>query len=59
MNSLIKGNIMMKNVAKKDIDMYVKAGWKLLVSKKKESKKITKIENVENNNNDESIEEKH
>ncbi len=29
MNKLIKGNLVMTNIADKDIDMYVKAGWKL------------------------------
>lgn len=29
MNKLIKGDLVMTNVADKDIDMYVSAGWKL------------------------------
>lgn len=29
MNKLIKGNLVLKNVADKDVDMYVRAGWKL------------------------------
>lgn len=59
MSNLIKGNMIMKNVAKKDIDMYVKAGWKLLVPKKKENKKPSEIKNAEDNNSNESVEEKH
>lgn len=29
MNKLIKGTLTMTNVANKDIDMYIKSGWKL------------------------------
>ena len=51
MNKLIKGNLVMKNVADKDVNMYVKAGWKLEVKPKKKTKKeIELIENAENNN---------
>lgn len=34
MNKLIKGNLVLKNVADKDVDMYVHAGWKLDKPKK-------------------------
>lgn len=48
MNKLIKGNLVMTNVASKDIDMYVKAGWKLETKKQqKNSKKTAKKEIVE------------
>jgi len=51
MNKLIKGNLVMKNVADKDVNMYVKAGWKLEVKPKKKTKKeIELVENAENNN---------
>lgn len=67
MNKLIKGNLVMANVADKDVDMYVSAGWKLdnkKVAKKSKSKKLLKelsnedeinltdSKNEENNNSD-------
>lgn len=44
MNKLIKGNLMMNNVADKDVNMYVKAGWKLEQKPKKKSAKELKKE---------------
>ena len=52
MNQLKKGNLIMKNVADKDIDMYVKAGWKLILNDEP-YKKIVK--NVKNRNKSNTI----
>lgn len=48
MNKLIKGNLIMTNVANKDIDMYVKSGWKLIKTRKPVVSEIKELKNVEN-----------
>lgn len=50
MKKLIKGDLVMTNVADKDIDMYLSAGWKLEIKKQqKNSKKTAKKENLDVN----------
>ncbi len=68
MNKLIKGMLVMTNVADKDVDMYVKSGWKLEKTKHKVSlKKANKkddpnidellVSNVENSITSDTIQE--
>lgn len=56
MYELVKGNMVMRNVSKEDKDMYIKAGWKLVDNKTKKKNK-PKVEVIEDNSNDETIEE--
>ena len=47
MNKLIKGNLVMTNVANKDVDMYIKCGWKLETKQNKFKKKKESVLNKE------------
>lgn len=40
MNKLIKGNLVMNNVNDKDVNMYVKAGWKITKTSKVKHKGV-------------------
>ena len=68
MNKLIKGDLVMTNITDKDVDMYVKAGWKLeknelVIPSKRKSKKYTfdndglKIEYVKDSTGIDIVEE--
>lgn len=51
MNKLIKGNLIMTNIADKDIEMYIKSGWKLVnkhnqVTSEKQNKEVKDVKNT-------------
>lgn len=57
MNKLIKGNLVMNNVNDKDVNMYVKAGWKIAKTSKVKHKEVKQKLEHENDSNSEIVKE--